>query len=244
MVIFEKNFEDVKSSGDPSIINNFLIELGKRPSQEYLDYLKYFIKNSESHVFDEIVLNLAFVLGEIGNLTSVEDFYLDFLFETYHQSDRWVRDEIIQAINKISNNVKLNERIIQLIGNALNDDFQSIKLNALKVLQKFDSLPINVYKNLFYVLNSKDSEVLEECNKVLDKIHLNSHSLFNLLDQFENYKILKPRGIRALLLIQFKSMIYLESFRTFISGSNWVEDSKINYLKEIDTFQRILAKNL
>lgn len=243
-MIFEKNFEDVKSSGDPGMINNFLIELGKRPSQEHLVYLKYFIKNSESHVFDEVALNLAYVLGEIGNLTSVEDFYLDFLFETYHQSDRWVRDEIIQAINKISNNVKLDEKIIQLIGNALNDDFLSIKINALKVLQKFDSLPIYVYKNLFYVLNSKDSELLEECNKVLDKLNLNSHSLFNVLDQFENYKILKPRGIRALLLIQFNSIINLESFRAFISSSNWVENYKIKFMKEIDIFQRILAKNL
>ncbi|MFX1324554.1 MAG: hypothetical protein ACFE8N_06335 [Promethearchaeota archaeon] len=241
---FKQEFEDVTRSGNSNNINDFLIKLSKNPNKDHLEYLRYLIENSDSQTFYDIVLNLVFVLGEIGNLTSVEDFYLDFLYETYHLSDRWVRDEIIQTITKISNNVKLNENVIRLIGNALNDDFQSIIINALKVLQKFDSLPIYVFKNLFHVLNSKNSEVLEECSKVLDKIYLNSHSLFNVLDQFENYKILKPRGIRALLLIQFDSLIYLESFRAFISSSNWDENYKINYLKEIDTFQRILAKNL
>ena len=108
----------------------------------------------------------------------------------------------------------------------------------------FKSFPDLVFKNLFRALNSKDSEVIEGCGKVLDKIHLDTYRLFSLLNQSKNYKILKPKAIRSLFLIRFISIMDLESFRDNIVNSQWDESFKMNYLKEIDTFQRIIAKNL
>jgi hypothetical protein len=244
MELFKQEFEEVKGSSDPEIINDFLIKISKSPNEEHLDYLRYLIENLNTQILEKVILNLVFALGEIGGITSIEDYYQNFAYETYNHSDRWVRNEIIQAIEKISKNSKLNENVVQLIGNALNDDYQPIKLNTLKVLRNLEALPDFVFKNFFQVLNSKDSEVLEECNRVLQKFRLYLYGLFGILNRFNNYKILKPRAIRSLLLIQFKSMIDVESFRELIVNSNWDEVFKVNYLKEIDTFQRIMAKNL
>ena len=68
--------------------------------------------------------------------------------------------------------------------------------------------------------------------------------LFNLLNTLDNYKILKSRAVRSLLLIQFKSIMNLESFREMILNSKWDEDYKKIYLDEIDTFERIFVKNI
>ena len=244
MKLFHQDFDDIKDSNNPDIINDFIIKLSENPKEEHLQYLKYLIDNLDTQILDKITLNLIYMLGELGNLTSLGETYLNFIHETYLHSDRWVRNEIIQAINKISKKSHLNEKIILLIGSALNDDYAPIKINTLKVLLNLKQVPDFIFTNIFYVLNSKDSEVLEGCRRVLETIHLETHKLFDLLNNLDNYKILKLRAIRSLLLIQFKSIINLESFREIIGSSKWDNSFKENYLKEIDTFQRILIKNM
>ena len=93
-------------------------------------------------------------------------------------------------------------------------------------------------------MNSKDSEILEGCRRILKRIPQQPDRIFNLLNRSDNYKILKQRGIRSLLLIQFKSVVNTESFREMISNSSWDDSYKENYKKEIDTFERILVKNI
>lgn len=242
MALFKQEFDDIKESNNPDKINDFLIKLSENPNKQNLKYLKYLIDNLKTQILDKIKLNLIFVLGETGNLTSLDENYLNFIHETYHHSDRWVRNEIIQAIDKISKISNLNENVILLIGNALNDDYPPIKINALKVLLNLTQVPDFVFKNIFRVLNSKDSAVLEGCGRIIK--HLDMYKLFSLLNQLDNYKILKLRAIRSLLIIQFKSIINLESFREMILSSNWIDSYRLNYLKEIDTFQRIISKNL
>ncbi|HEC36925.1 hypothetical protein LCGC14_1994300 [marine sediment metagenome] len=242
MVLFNQEFDEIKESNNPDKINDFVIKLSKNPNKEQFKYLEYFIDNLNTQILDKVKLNLIFALGEAGNLNLIEEKYLNFLHKTYHHSDRWVRNEIIQAIDKISKKSKLNEKIIVLIGNVLNDDYTPIKINALKVLLNLKQVPDLIFKNIFRVLNSKDSAVVEGCRRVLK--HLDISKLFSLLNQLDNYKILKQRAIRSLLIIQFKSIINLESFREMILSSNWIDSYRLNYLKEIDTFQRIIAKNL
>lgn len=237
-------YKEAKESRDPEIINNFLIELGKNPKSEYLNLLDFFINDLEDQLYEKIKLNLIYVIGEIGNLTPLSNDFLELLYNTYYISDRWIRNEIIQAIDKISKKLHLNENIVLLIGGALNDDYPPIKINTLKVLLNLKQVPDFIFTNIFYVLNSKDSAVLEGCRRALEKIHLETYKLFSLLNQLDNYKILKPRAIRSLLLIQFKSIINLESFREIIGSSNWDNSFKEKYLTEIDTFQRILIKNM
>ena len=242
MALLNQEFDEIKESNNPDKINDFIIKLSENPNKEQFKYLEYFIDNLNTQILDKVKLNLIFALGQAGNLALIEEKYLNFLHKTYHYSDRWVRNEIIQAIEKISKKSKLNENVIFLIGNALNDDYTPIKINALKVLLNFKQVPDFIFTNIFRVLNSKDSAVLEECRRVLKL--LDSYNLFGLLNQLDNYKILKPRAIRSLLIIQFRSILNLESFRELILGSNWDDDYKMNYFKEINTFQRIMAKNL
>ena len=244
MKFFQQDFDDIKGSNNPDIINDFIIKLSENPNKEQLKYLKYLIDNLDTQILNKITLNLIYALGELGNLTSLDENYLNFIHETYLHSDRWIRNEIIQAIDKISKKSHLNENIVLLIGGALNDDYPPIKINTLKVLLNLKQVPDLVFTNIFYVLNSKDSEVLESCRRVLEKIHLETHKLFDLLNRLDNYKILKLRAIRSLLLIQFKSIFNLESFREEIGSSKWDNSFKEKYLTEIDTFQRILIKNM
>ncbi|MFX1280957.1 MAG: hypothetical protein ACFFA3_16515 [Promethearchaeota archaeon] len=240
----KQKFEEIKKSNNPEIINDFLINLSKNPMGEHLIYIRDLIENLDNQILPKVTLNLTFALGEIGNKTYLDEYFLDFLFETYHQSDRWIRNEIIQTIKKISENSELNEKIIFLIGHALNDDYIPIQFNALKTLVNLKSFPDSVFKNFLHVLNSKNSEIIEECRRFLNKLQLDENRLFNLLNQKENYKILKLGAIRALFLIQFKSIIPLETFRGNIVSSAWEKNYKDIFLNELDTFERILIKNI
>jgi hypothetical protein len=195
-------------------------------------------------MYEKIKINLVYVLGEIGNLTKLEENYLQKLIDIYCTSDRWVRKEVIQAINKISKESNLNENIIGLLGNALMDDYLPVILSALGVLLNFKIFPNSILRNFYQVLNSKESEIVDFCIRVLETVPLETQSIFELLNFSENYKILKPRAIRSLLLTKFKSLFNLESFREKIFNSGWDNSFKENYLKEIDTLQRILIQNM
>jgi hypothetical protein len=238
------SFEEVKTSKNPELINDFLIKLSKNPKKEYLNFLDYFLEELGEDVYQKIKLNLIFVLGEIGNLTQLNDKYVQRLNKIYHKSDRWVRNEIIQAIDKISRNTELNAKTFELISNALNDEYSAIKFSTINLISNLKSLPDNILKNLIQLMNSKDSEILEGCRRILKRIPQQPDRIFKILNESDNYQILKPRGIRSLLLIQFKSIVNTESFREMISNSSWDEGYKESYIKEINTFERILIKNI
>jgi hypothetical protein len=241
--LIKVHFEEAKESNDPELINSFLIELSKKTNKEEINYLNYFIYDIDKQLYKKIELNLIYALGEFGRIIPLTDNYLRFLYETYYKSDRWIRNEIIQAIEKISENTKLNKDIHELIGTALRDDYNPIKINALKTLLNIKISDL-ILKNLLFVLNSKDSEVQEACRKTLERLSLDSRRLFQVLNNSGNYKILKIRGIRFLLITKFQSVITLEEFRKSIENSDWEIDYKEKYLKELDTLERILIKNM
>jgi len=242
--LIEAHYKEAKESKDPEIINNFLIELGNNPKREYLNFLDFFMNDLERQLYNKIKLNLIYVIGQIGNLTPLSNDYLQFLYNTYYISDRWIRAEIIQSIEKISKKSILDSNIIELIGNALRDDYFPVKINALKIILNLKNLPELILKSLFQVLNSKNSEVLEGCERILERFSLDTNLIFNALNNRDNYKILKSRAVRSLLLIRFKSIFNLESFRELILNSQWDDRFKEKFLTEIDTFQRILIKNM
>ncbi|MFX1387551.1 MAG: HEAT repeat domain-containing protein [Promethearchaeota archaeon] len=239
-----KNFEKVKESKNPEIINDFLIELSKNPSKDHLKFLKYFIAKLDSQLFDKTRLNLIYLIGEIGNVSTLDSKCLEFLLKTYYTSDRWIRNEVIKAFGKILNKTDLSEDAIKLIAMAINDDYPPIRISALKALLNLKEMPIFVRRNVFLALNIKDSELEENCVKIFDKFLPDFNQLFKSLDYSENYQVLKPMGIRALLLAYFRSPFDLESFRQKISTSNWEIKFKDMYLNEIDTYEKILLKRL
>jgi hypothetical protein len=235
------NFEELKN---PEEINDLLIKLSKNPSFEDLKYVKHLIDKLDTPVFKKIELNLIFLLGEIGKENPLEDKYLTFLSETYYKSDRWIRNEIIQTIEKISKNTKISDDMIKLIGYAVNDDYFPIKINALKLLLVLGDLPLFIIRNIFQALNLKNSEIEGYCVKIFEKFLPDFNQLFSSLDYLENYKVLKTKAIRSLILIYFRSPMNLEAFREKISTSKWDLEYKEKFFKEIDTYEKILFKKI
>jgi len=244
MELLNNTFEEIKRAKNSEKINDFLIKLTKDPSEDYLDYIEYFINNLDPDIFDKIKLNLIFLIGEIGKETILDERYIKFLIETYYTSDRWVRNEVIQAIGKISANSDMTEEMIKLVGYAVNDDYSPIKVNALQVILNFKKFPLTIRGHIFRALNSKIPELEEFCAKILDKFLPDYNQLVYSLNYSDNYKILKPYTIRTLLLMYFYSPINLEPFRQKILNLNWEIEYKEIYLKEIDTYEKILLKNL
>jgi len=244
MELMKNNFEEIKKVKNPKIINDFLIKLSKDPNKDYLKHIEYFMNNFDAQIFDKFKLNLIFLIGEIGKLTKLDEIYLTFLIETYYISDRWVRNEIIQAIGKISVNSDITDEVIKLVGYAVNDDYSPIKVNALQVILNLKEMPLIISGHIFQALNSKISELEAFCVKILDKFLPDYNQLVNSLNYSENYKILKPYSIRTLLLVYFLSPLNIEPFRLKISNSNWEIEYKEIYLKEIDTYEKILLKKL
>ncbi len=244
MVFFSEEFDEIKKSKNPDLINDFLIKLSTTPKLEYFTILDYFIDNLDLQIFEKVKINLVFLIGEIAKVSNIDQKYLDFLSKTYYSSDRWVRDEIIQAIRKISKKVIIREEIVQLVGYAINDEYLPIRINALKTLLDLEKMPLLVWRNILLALNSKDSEIVAISANIFDKFLPDYHQLLDSLNHLENYKILKRNGLRSLLLIYFRSSINLESFRKSIATLDWEIEYKEKYFQEIDIFERILLKNL
>jgi hypothetical protein len=244
MELVKNNFEEIKKTKDPEKINDFLINLSKDPFEEYLQYIEYFKNNLDAQIFEKVKLNLIFLLGEIGKLTALEKKFMNLLKDEYYSSDRWIRNEIIQAIGKISFHSDLTEDVIKLIGYAVNDGYPPIKVNALQVILYLEDLPPIVRKSIFQALNSRKPKLEALCVKILEKFLPDYNQLFFSLNYLDNYKALKTKAIRALLLVYFRSGLNLESFRQKISNSNWEIGYKDDFLKEIDIYEKILLKKL
>ncbi len=240
----EKKFVDVKTSNNSEKINDFLIELSKNPQEEHLKFLDFFIRDLDSQIFEKITLNFIYLIGEIGRIVPLKEKYLNLLIETYYKSDRWIRSEIIQAIKNIIEKNEATEEMIKLIGYAINDEYQPIKINSLKIILNLNEIPQFIKRNLFLALKSNDVESNELCIRIFENHIPDINDLFSSLDYSDNYTLLKPHMIRTLLLTYFKSPIYIESFRTMILESNWKIEYKEEFLKEIDVYTKILLKSI
>ena len=240
----EELFEKIKKSEDSAAINDFLIELGNEPHKYYLNYLEYFLKNFKPSTLKNIKINIIYVLGQIGKYKNVNDTYIEYLYQEYFNSDRWIRNEIIKALDLIAFNIKLPEKVIRIVENALVDEYLPIRVNILSVVLHFDSLPKSLMKNLIGILSYSDSKLLDSCAIVFKKFITSDNQLFEILSYESNYMNMDKHSIRRLLIIFFKSIFDLENFRKLIINSNWNNLGKEQILKELYTFEQILIKNL
>ncbi|MFW9898200.1 MAG: hypothetical protein ACFFDO_02950 [Candidatus Thorarchaeota archaeon] len=235
-------FEKIKKSNDPEKINDFLIEISKHPRLEYLSLIDYFIGYLAPKIHEQIKINLIYNLGELGKLERIDIKFIDYLMNEYYNSDRWIRNEIIIAFDKISMSIHLSEQVIGLIAKALNEDYEPIKTNSLKVLLHVENIPKFALKNVIQVLNTSTSEIEELSTIILQKAIRNENNLFDLLKFSETYKNLNKRAIRSLLLINLNSIASLESFRELVSKSNWEGEFKEKFLSEIGNYENLMLK--
>ncbi len=244
MRIIQEKFELIKKSMDPEVINNFLLELATNPEIIILKFLDFFLENSTIGILEKIKINIIYLLGKLGKTNILDVKYQELLIGEYFKSDRWVRLEILQAFESITKKNKLTDNIIQILKYSLFDDYFPIKVSSLSLLYKFDHLPEKIVKKLFHVQSFSDSNIIDAYSRVLKKFYQDEWHLFQILTFDEIYKDLNKNSIRTLLLIFFRSILELENLRNIISKSEWHFQYKEIYLKEIDTYEKILIAHV
>ena len=238
----ENNLLKIQDNTNPREINDILIELSKNPSEKTLVIVDYFLDSSDATILNKIKLNLIFLIGSIGSVTVLNRKYLNFLVESYFNSDRWIRNEIIQSFLVILQNHEYNNEIYKIIVHALNEDYAPIKKSALSVLMVLEELPEKVVLTLLRILDTNNDEILEMGLKILKRGVQTWDELFELLNNSKGYTILNKFIVRVLILEYFDSISELESFIEKINSSKWEEEYKILCITEIKSFQRILKK--
>ena len=163
MNLENQNIEKIKNSKDPNEINDFLIRIGNVPKLYYLPLLNYFIENPKIDFIAQIKINVIWALGQLGKIEGLEEKHIEYLVRSYYNSDRWERDEIIKAFGQISNNMKLSKDAIELLSLSLKDDYLPIIISSLRSLQNINDLPENIIKNLIFLLDSSENEVIKSC---------------------------------------------------------------------------------
>ncbi|MHA1150183.1 MAG: hypothetical protein ACTSR8_18280 [Promethearchaeota archaeon] len=244
MVSFEEKFQELKKTQDIEEINNFLIELGENPECKYLKYIEYFIKNFNTQKRAKINLNIIWLLGKITINDKINHFFIDYLYEVYYNTDRWVRNEILHTLNQLFPQIKYSEDLKSIIKFSINDEYKPIRLNILKLLSNLEEISIDFHLVILKMLNTADSDELEQLTTIIKKLVHNEKDFFNFLSEKENYKILTKNGIRNILISFFSSILSLETFRNKITQSKWDSIQKENFLKEIDIYQKIILKKL
>ncbi|MBD3215077.1 MAG: hypothetical protein GF311_20890 [Candidatus Lokiarchaeota archaeon] len=239
-----KNFERIKKSHDPEKINDFIINLSEYPKKATWEIIDYFLEDLEQEIFENIKINLTYLIGKISLVQNVPEKYLNFLIEIYYQSDKWVRNEIIKSFEIIIENQKPNKRIIDLLKISIKEDYIPIKKNTLGAISKIENVEFAIIKNILIEMDTRDSEILNRCKNILKNQIKNEKQLFEILNEENSYTLIKLRAFRNILTSFFKSLINIEPFRNRIEQSNWENSYKIKYLEEIDTFQKILLSNL
>jgi len=233
----------IQDNTNPQEINDILIKLSKKPSEKTLVIVDYFLDSLNATILNKIKLNLIFLIGAIGSETILNRKYLNFLVESYFNSDRWVRNEIIQSFLVILQNHEYNNEIYQIIERALNEDYAPIKKSALNILMIFKELPEKVVLTLLRVLDTNDEEIVEMGLKILKRSIQTGDDLFEFLNISKGFTILNKSIVRVLILEYFDSISELESFMEKINSSKWEKEYKILCNTEINSFQRILKKN-
>ncbi len=237
-------FKELVKSEDTNLINNFLIEVSRHPEKKDLTKINFLIKDVSKSILEKIKLNLIYFLGEFGKVEKLDKIYLQFLVNSFFNSDRWIRNEILETFNKLSKENELTEEIINILAYALLEDYEPIKYNALNVIKKLSFLPDLILKNLLKILEHSSRELAASIIIII-KFHFeNSQALFSMLNSSENYGLLEKNSIRSLLIAYFDSIINLEGFRKKIIDSEWPEKHKTLFYKEIDIYQKILARSI
>jgi hypothetical protein len=236
-------FEEIKNSDDPNEINEYIIELAEGPKEGYLPILDYLIEDISETLLDNIRVNLVYLIGELALTTTIPRKYLDFLKTQYVRSDRWERNEIIKAFKNIVKHQEIKREYIDVIATAVKEDYLSLKKNALECLIEIQSIGEDNLKKILLSIDTNEREVIKKARKIIRKELSNQERLFKILNKDGFYRFISKYAIRTILMTLFKTVMRVESFRERIAKSDWKNPAKRTFLKEIDTYEKILLKN-
>lgn len=236
----EKKILDSIKSDDFDSINDILIEASKRAGKEDLIYFDCLIENAKNPFLEKVKLSLIYLLGEIGKRNVLDSKHLKYLIKSYYDSDRWIRNEIIQSLGKIVDKHKISSEILTILAYAVLEDYIPSKINALKLLKNLKHVPNIILKNIMKAMDVSNLEIVEYSIQVLRNHIKDDVALFNILNTNKNYTLLTKNSFRTLLIEYFDFMAKLENFKQKISETNWNSEYQSLFIKEIESYQRIL----
>ncbi|TFG16595.1 MAG: hypothetical protein EU531_06060 [Promethearchaeota archaeon] len=225
-----------------NLINDIIIELSQRPNPLHFEIIDFLLDTFNNEELSKININIVYLLGELGKITSLEQKYIQYLYETFYVSDRWIRTEILKVLETNIEVVKSNSNFIQVISSALKEEYESNTIIALKIIRQLDKYPAPIFKSFLVVLNKAQSKLKETIDKVINRHFKDESLIFELLNQNNNYRILKPHGLRLILQAFFPSTNKIENFQTLIENSDWEEENKSQFLKEIDIIRNLVNR--
>ncbi|MFX1558561.1 MAG: hypothetical protein ACFFC9_15010 [Promethearchaeota archaeon] len=237
-----ENLEKILDSNDPEKINDFLISLSKNPEEISSDLFNFILKNLDSNTLEKIKMNFIFLLGEIGKIKKIDDNFYTYLIDSYFDSDRWVRDEILGAFIKISYFFPPNEDLVELLSFAINEDYFPLKKKALDLLNLIEKVPLDIINKLFKNLDVPDSVIVDKIMNIFKKNIKNQKELMEFLNYSENYKVLNNSIIRTLLINYVHSINNLSELRSSVQNCNWNEKFKNLLINESKIYEKILLK--
>ncbi|MHA1687778.1 MAG: hypothetical protein ACTSUN_00315 [Promethearchaeota archaeon] len=239
--------KQAKKKKNADQLNDLLIELGKNPHPSYLELINDLLDQIDFVLLDKIIINLVYFLGEFGKIHKIPRKHIEFLQDIYYKSDRWVRSEIMSALNNITIKNTLQREDMNLIKSGLKEEYDKIKIQALKCIQHLEKIPNEILKEVFLLLDSSSQEIIEMSSNII-KTHVRDEVfLFKLLNAEDFYERLAPKVFRKIIIAIFDSPLLVPSMKAFkklISNSSWAQEKKDLFLKEIDTYSNILLKIL
>jgi len=242
MTNLQERFQEVQKSKDPEEFNNFLIEISKNLTKESSTIVRAIVNDLELDLLEKIKLNLVYVIGELGEKYSIENSLYNFLLDSYFNSDRWIREEILQALIKISKTLSYTEALSKILKFALNEDYKPIKLKALKILQLLGKIPHSFIIILLKLLGSADSEIDNISIQLFQSLIPNEKTLFEYLNSNHNYQLLNKNNIRILLITYLNSVSDIEVYMKKINAFSWEKKFKDLFIDEMNIYRRILTR--
>ncbi|NHJ24324.1 MAG: hypothetical protein EAX89_07095 [Candidatus Lokiarchaeota archaeon] len=168
--------------------------------------------------------------------------YIDFLVNSYYNSDRWVRNEIIQALYNIVKSGSDLKSINEVLETALKEDYEPIQDSTLKVFNLYKNLEESSLKSIISILGTKNTDRVNQALKILKKEISNEEKLFNFLNNHQNYKLLNKNMVRVLIIEFLTTISQLETFQEKILNSDWEEKVKVTLNSEIKILEKILLQ--
>ncbi len=236
--------EKIKSAlkkGNVNDLNRLILNLVKNPSHTDLRAVLKSIKSSPTELVKKIILNLIYVIGEIGRKTEVSSEIHEFLYSFYFKSDQWVRKEIIESIGKIALKQKLNEKSIDLLYISLKEEYPDLKLKSIEILTNHSQYQLIDNAYIFInLLDDKNPAVKEKALAILSNLIDNGNSIIQLINK-SNLKLNKYQ-IRNLVVLFSHSIYDLYDLKNIIENSDLSEKLKVIFFSEINTIIKIMSK--
>lgn len=228
---------------DPEMVNDYLIELGKNPDEMVLQKIRDIIFLSQKKEnFKRIEINLIWLLGELSLHFIIEDDLIEFIINEYYNSDRWIRNEIIIALENIFKEREISNKVIDLLLKALSETYDPIVSNACSFLLNIKIIPKSILQKLIVILKSDNIKLRDQSISVLKTQFNKVKDIFEMLNQQETYNLLDNTSVRAIIQAFLDDLFRLEEFRKLLVNSSWEPNIKQQILSEIDTYQKILIK--